>query len=481
MDAKLAHEFSIQLDESLAFSRLSGDYNPLHVDPIYARRTPFGSTVVHGIHLLLASLDRAIDAENLRALVPTDCSVTFSNPAVTGSHVALDIRFERETHRLRLNGTVRQRPAFSASVFFAAAPASSHARVVNESVATPIAPNQGSFPPSLNEGRAPLRLEAALLRALFPTLATCTDTAWIADLLASTQIVGMQCPGMNSIYSGCKLKLSAEHSGPVDSMRYQVTKLDERFKLIRMNVHGAHFNGTLETFFRPPPVAQASLADICRLVPANAYAGHHALVVGGSRGLGELAAKCVLAGGGAVTLTYARGRDDAAAICREAAALQRACDAEQLDLSALLEGAAPDWLKPGRFTHVYYFASPHIGKTADAAWDQNLFSHFCSAYVEGFAKLVQALASPAHTPRFLYPSSIFVAQTEKGFAEYAAAKAAGEACCDYLAQSLRTTILHPRLPRMRTDQTNALLDSGSADPLPIIRDVVQQLHAPSSP
>jgi len=33
------------------FARLSGDDNPIHVDPAFAGRTDFGRTVAHGMHL----------------------------------------------------------------------------------------------------------------------------------------------------------------------------------------------------------------------------------------------------------------------------------------------------------------------------------------------------------------------------------------------------------------------------------------------
>ena len=40
-----------------AFVALSGDANPLHTDPLAARRLPFGRVAVHGVHLALLALD----------------------------------------------------------------------------------------------------------------------------------------------------------------------------------------------------------------------------------------------------------------------------------------------------------------------------------------------------------------------------------------------------------------------------------------
>ncbi len=39
------------------FAALSGDHNPLHTDPLAARRLLFGSTVCHGIRLVLGAID----------------------------------------------------------------------------------------------------------------------------------------------------------------------------------------------------------------------------------------------------------------------------------------------------------------------------------------------------------------------------------------------------------------------------------------
>lgn len=40
-----------------AFAALSGDWNPIHVDPVAARRLLFGEPVTHGVHLAMWALD----------------------------------------------------------------------------------------------------------------------------------------------------------------------------------------------------------------------------------------------------------------------------------------------------------------------------------------------------------------------------------------------------------------------------------------
>jgi acyl dehydratase len=39
------------------FAALSGDWNPMHMDPVAARRTQAGLPAVHGIHGLLWALE----------------------------------------------------------------------------------------------------------------------------------------------------------------------------------------------------------------------------------------------------------------------------------------------------------------------------------------------------------------------------------------------------------------------------------------
>ncbi len=42
------HKFSFTQDEVVAFAKLTGDHNPIHLDADYAATTPFKKPIIHG-------------------------------------------------------------------------------------------------------------------------------------------------------------------------------------------------------------------------------------------------------------------------------------------------------------------------------------------------------------------------------------------------------------------------------------------------
>lgn len=470
MKATHRSTFSVSIDSSKKFARLSGDFNPLHTDAFVARRTRFGETVVHGVHLLLLALDALardgyLSTDDLKSL-----SATFNDAVLTGQSVS--VLSEIDADGIHLRAESRNRFVFSASLEPAAR--TKHQPEFADEEFAPMRPIDSTFPPSTCEGNAALRLSRTLFAELFPSLCS-MSSKWAGDLLGTTQIVGMHCPGLHSIYSGLKLHQNVQPSMHRAIMRYRVTGLEHRFHMLRIEVSGCYLGGVIECFYRPRPIVQPSIIEVARTVRTDEYVGNRVLIIGGSRGLGELTAKITAAGGAEVTITYCRGKADAERVADEACSVGRFCDIQYLDVDTL---PVPDWLQQRSFTHVYFFASPSISKSA-GAWDDAKFQRFARTYVTSFAHLSEQIiaASKSVFVRFLYPSSIYVARAELGFAEYAVAKAAGEALCDQLRLRHRAQFSYVRLPRMLTDQTNSTTGSDALEPLPTMLGVVRMMHS----
>lgn len=481
MSAASTGALVIPASESADFARLSGDFNPLHLDDTAARRLQFGGTVCHGVHLVLKAIDQAARDGLLHRRSLAAVSAVFQQPVRTGAAVHLAINPDTLRQRIRIVGSIEGRAHFTVQLVLDGAdahPTSDVAAGEPEALAgalNPLFPVDAAACAAL-AGDVPLRVNRALFERLLPALAAHGQgLVAAAELLATTRVVGMHCPGLNSIYSELKLR-RRDVPAVAGRMRYRVDKCDPRFRKLRLALDGAAFEGVLEAFFRSPPVAQRSLTEVVALTQPGCVSAQKALVVGGSRGLGELVAKMLLAGGAAVTLTYARGHDDAQRVVEEARAAGATASALQLDVGQALPPTLAEQLAGEAFTHLYFFATPAIARSAAGTWDPRLFERYCRIYVTGFTEVARAVAGArtAAPLKVLYPSTVFLDHAEKGFAEYCAAKAAGEILCDHLALEGRHAVHRPRLPRMKTDQNSSFLGPQGDDPLPTMARTLEQ-------
>lgn len=70
-----------------AFARLSGDDNPIHVDPAFAARTKFGRTVAHG--MLLYGMICGLLSQHFPGVVQVEQNLMFPAPTFTGEEMAI--------------------------------------------------------------------------------------------------------------------------------------------------------------------------------------------------------------------------------------------------------------------------------------------------------------------------------------------------------------------------------------------------------
>jgi len=450
------------------FARLWGDRNPMHLDTLSARRTQAGAPVVHGINAVLWALDELYASGSLDRPIGT-LDVRFQKFIYLDMDVTL--RFTRrtlETARAEImaddlvcttialgfepSGAHVETPFVSDETAVATAPAVLRAGDIM-SCAGWIAPRQnGNFE--------------------FPGLANATSAGSVETIALLSTLVGMICPGRDSIFSSFRID-RVSHAPAGEGLYYRTARFDERFRLAEIAVGGSGWQGSVSAFLRHPPIAQPDIGTVGTLVRDDEFAGITALVIGGSRGMGALTTRLLIAGGANVIATYAVGEADAAEIAGE---LGERCRTMRYDArsdpAAQVAGIGP-------VHQLYYFATPQIFRQRSVSFVPATFAEFAEFYVTGFWKACNAVRAVSGLPlTAFYPSSVALNEHARDMIEYRMAKLAGETLCAEMNRFDKgTRVLVRRLPRLLTDQTATVMPVESADPLSILPPILREMHS----
>ena len=476
MPTRLLGSRRFALADQHRFAALSGDFNPLHVDPIAARRTMFGEPVVHGMHAVAWVLERYLGQPRRRGAPPpsiASLAVTFSKPIFVDERVDAHLVEElgdRARVQLSARGTVLADVTLNRAATRLPRWPDRHGGAPSRVPVTRSLAELGGL-----SGTLELAYDGRALRRAFPVSCAAAGLGLVVPLLALSRLVGMECPGLNSLFSSFTLAFVADADQPV--LSYSVDRVDPRVSAVRMSVRGAGVSGAINAFLRPPPVEQITIDAVARDASAGEFAGHNALVIGGSRGLGEVTAKIIAAGGGHPVITYVSGEAEAARLVAEIRRFGAACDMVRLDVASprapLRSLTKRGWVP----THLYYFATPKIFVPRHGLVDEVLFRRFADVYVKGFARTFEACAGVPRRPlRVFYPSTVAIDEPVRELTEYAAAKAAGETLCRNLERAApESRFLVERLPRIDTDQTATLLKVPAANALEVLYGIARKL------
>lgn len=460
------------------FAELSGDFNPIHLEPLAARRTRAGDTVVHGVHMLAWSLDRLASVTDLHGLCRI--RVDFGQFVYVGETVTLHLlrRTASELEaELRVGGTKVSQLALGLG---------------NRCARADVIPAQATPPLHFHSDQTtPLAMTVENIRrchgaaaffrpdrdaaSAFPSLARALGGRRITALISLTRLVGMICPGLNSIFHRIGIDL-LEQDVSLNDLRFSTTHVDPRFGVVTMRVDAPGLTGTVKASMRQPPVKQPSLPELRHLVRRDEFANQSALIVGGSRGLGEFTAKLIAAGGGRAMVTYVVGASEARKVAEEIN--EHGGQADTFKFDALLPAQPQLSDLPAIPDTLYYFATQPIFKRRTlSAFSAEAFREFFAIHVEGFHNVCRALLSRSTKElSVFFPSSVAVHERPANMTEYAMAKAAGELLCADMNRFMGGVhVDFARLPSLATDQ-NASMTPLDVQPtfdvmLPIIRRV----------
>jgi acyl dehydratase len=461
------------------FAAISGDRNPIHLDGIGARRELTRGAIVHGVHLLLWSLD-AFFTKVHKARPIARLRANFEKFAPVGAAVQASFK-RRDDNSVRIEVSRDQAITMTAVLTYGE-PARGARQEAEGPKLAPVEPTPLRFEDlSASHPRGACTLPSDTIGSAFPAAARALGCERVAGLACASFIVGMVCPGMASIFRSLNLSATLLEN-PDQTMSFELDRQDERFRLVRLAVRGGGWSGTIDAHLRPRPVEQPGINTIAKMVRRDEFTGVNALVIGGSRGLGELTAKILAAGGARVTLTYSSGEADAKRVQSEITSFGGHCDVMRYNV------LSPDPTQLGSSARppnqIYYMASPAIVPHTAGKFDRELFEFYRRFYVDGLSDLHQALRAAVTRERFaiFYPSTSFIDTRPTGFTEYAMAKAAGEILCeDIEREDGNCAVLKARLPRLATDQTLSLTNEEFQDALKLLLPLARRLCAALNP
>jgi predicted DNA-binding WGR domain protein len=453
---------SFTLKDQLAFAELSGDHNPMHIDPIEARRTIFGEPVVHGIHGLLWALAQY---EQISIIALKDLKGNFHKPITLNTEVTC--KWEKLGNlKFAVKISTADKLFTSLQVTFQDHyPAPEH-RITSSSTITK--PDRISIEDCHHaKGKLTYRWNKKIAQQLFPNLDHYQHLNHLSFLLTSTELVGMKCPGYDSLYSSIQVSFGTKDDSNLFS-EFEIQKVDPRFNLIFLDLHSSNIQANIKAFFRPRPTPVISIEQAQTHVLDQEFKNQKALIIGGSRGLGATTAKLLKAGGADVTITYAKGKKEAQSMYHEFKQKSQELTFFQCDLSG--SDNTFQNIPKQNYTHIYYFASPKIKPNESKNFDSELYQHFKHFYHTQFERCINYFNSD-QLKVILFPSTVYIDEQPQNMREYIKAKIEGETFCRKWGASHTKVELHtPRYPKLATDQTADIKDVDLQSPVEVIYD-----------
>jgi hypothetical protein len=458
----------LNLENQILFSHLSGDNNPIHIDPIYARRSIYGAPIVHGINQVLHGLEKLTQKLN-REIRIEELSSLFKTPLYLNRNIVIELNFLTENECLISVGdgaTTTAQISVSFSDF--KHPKKDGISNVQSYLEDPRTVDRNEI--SNCSGNLEKCPNLSLLSDMFPEIWKFMDVSQISVLLSSTKLVGTVCPGLNSIYSEIEIKFLSKET--VETLSYKVDEFDDRFNKVKIQLKNPSCIGKIVAFLRPEPARQNSFRTFKEFVDASEFRTERALIIGGSRGLGEVVAKIVCAGGGEVLFSHHEGSKDAASLISEISELGGQIATFNLNVEKLDSDSLNHEIDRFRPTSCYYFATPKITPQRHELFSVGLFELFSKFFIHHFIPILNVLKQN-NIVHIFYPSTIFVEQMPQGFTEYVSAKSGAETMVRMLNKNRNFSIFSPRLPILATDQTLSLFGSPPTAPDKILFEALK--------
>jgi NAD(P)-dependent dehydrogenase (short-subunit alcohol dehydrogenase family) len=318
-----------ETDDISLFAKASHDNNPLHCSYGYARKTPYGEQVVHGILGVFACLEKL--AEENKSILLSQMKVKFWKPIFCGipytivktgdKSIAKMVMFDGET--VLLDVKVKFSDSLDTNIL---CPPSSPIHFIDDLLKESNNIDVENIREGqLFEGEYFIEQDAVLLLLKRFNLSDSSLKMITGILLWSSYFVGMVMPGQQALYSGLNFELDQYFMELATSIKYSVEnkKMDKRFNLLNMEFNCFYptgdkmVHGNLSAFVRPKINHNNSAITLVPVQDREKLRGKTALITGASRGLGSALAQVLAAMSCHVIVNFQYSFDDAVSLQKQ--------------------------------------------------------------------------------------------------------------------------------------------------------------------
>ena len=458
-------KYVINEQRQLDFAKLSNDFNPIHVDSLYAWRSMFGKQLVHGIHQVLICLEDLAKNINEKIFI-SKISAKFEYPAGVNEIISIDNINFSETYSEYVIKNERGLTLTTIKVNYKKKSFNDVKFKRIDYSMSPLEPTNFAKE-NLVE---PLYYDKTFFKELFTYSSFYVSPVNLAVLLASTRIVGMKYPGLNSIYNAFTFEFN-ENANLSNSIHYSVSDKHITLNMLNIKLDDTFIHGQIKAFIRPVAPKYKTLKELNGLLPVNSFKNQRALIIGGTRGIGLQCLRLLATAGASTMFTYFKNSNEADKIVEEFANESINTNYLQVDVSNLSKESL-ETIKAFNPTSIYYFATPKI-LSNNSNLDENLLQKFISYYVIGLDKILVNLKSEIK-PLIFVPSTVYLDEKPTNLSEYIIAKSASEMFLKLLEKK-GYKIYNPRFPKVSTEQTMSLFKQKTVEPEEVLLKELQSM------
>ncbi len=486
------HEVTFRQSDVELFTKISHDCNPVHIDPQYARRTPFGQCLVYGILGAMGAIREPLKGAPLRL---RKFSATFKRPLFVD--IPYTVTTEVVSHgqlaiSLSKGGVEKLDLKLEYEVGAAPWPADPSSLGYAERK-DPIDLAPSDLPGREFAGQyelataflADFKKQFGFQFAFIPPLQ-------LTALIWTSYFVGMEMPGRQALYLSCAMEFAKADDFDDRRLHYkgQVTSYDAETSSLSVAAELSSGRGPvatvqLEAAQRPPPVEYRLATLEEKVGRSRALENKLALVTGSSRGLGSLMALGCALHGADVVLNCRQGRDEADRIAAQIASIGRKATVVSGDVQE-----RETWL---RMVEVFASREQGLDFFVNNAFPPLVPMAFAELSDEALDRFLRVVRGTAMGMQVLMPfvvksrgviinvSSEATQNPPREFSHYVIAKSAIEGLVHCLSKeysAVRFVTVRP--PRLLTDMTNGLVGAFQGrSPEGVVATILRAMAQPS--